>query len=296
MFGSIVEDIKSQFKMGNMITRLIILNVGIWAVMALIKSFTPADSTFYQSLVNALAIPGEPLKLLFRPWTIVTHLFVHGGFWHVFWNMIILYWFGRIVGDLVGDRHILPLFFAGGFAGGLAYFLSYQLMPGIGSYAIGASAAVMALVMAAGRLAPDYIMHLILIGPVKLKFIVLALIFFDILGAGGSNNTGGHIAHLAGIGMGWLFVAQMGSRGSISDRFNGMFNWLGRLFGGSQPRQRPQRSPLTVKYKSDQLSSKSIEEPSIEEQVDAILEKIKKSGFESLTKKEREILAKASKE
>jgi len=264
--------------------------------MALIKSFSPSDSSFYHTLVRYLAIPGDPITLLMRPWTIITHLFVHGGFWHVFWNMIILYWFGRIVGDLVGDRHILPLFFAGGLAGAVAYFLSYQLMPGIGSYAIGASAAVMALVMAAGRLAPDYLMHLILIGPVKLKFIVLALIFFDVLGAGGSINTGGHIAHLAGIGMGWLFVAQMGSRGSISDRFNAVFDWFGGLFGESQQKRRPTHSPLTVQYKSEKLTKVDKDEVSTAEKVDAILDKIKKSGFESLTKTEREILAKASKE
>jgi len=263
--------------------------------MALIKAFTPVDSTFYQTLVNNLAIPGNPMKLLVRPWTFITSIFIHSGFWHVAWNMLVLYWFGRIVGDLVGDRHVLPLFFAGGLAGGVAYVISYQVLP-IGSYALGASAGVMALVMAAGRLAPDYIMNLLLIGPVRLKFIVLALIFFDVLGAGGDSNTGGHIAHLAGVGMGWLFVGQMGSRGSISDRFNAVFDWIANIFNGQNSAKAKSRSPLKVKFKSDKLTKQKPAQETTQEAVDRILEKIKKSGFKSLSAEERDILAKASKE
>jgi len=295
MFKSIVEDIKGQFRMGNMVTRIIILCFFIWAVMALLKSFTPGSSSFYDTLVSYLAIPGAPMKLLVRPWTFITSIFIHAGFWHVAWNMLMLYWFGRIVGDLVGDRHILPLFFAGGLAGGLAYVISYQFLP-LGSYALGASAGVMALVMAAGRIAPDYILNLLLIGPVKLKFVVLALIFFDILGAGGNDNTGGHIAHLAGIGMGWLFVGQMGATGSISDRFNTFFDWVASIFDGSQRERARSKQHLKVQYKSDKLTKKESATISTEEQVDMILDKIKKSGFKSLSAEERDILAKASKE
>ena len=294
MFRSIVDDIQTQFRTGNMITRLIILNIGIWAVMALLKSFSPADSSFYPTLVEYLAIPGDPMTLLLRPWTIITHMFIHADFWHVFWNMIILYWFGRIVGDLVGDKHILPVYFAGGMAGALAYLVSHQLMPGVvGPYALGASAAVMALVMAAGRIAPDYLMHLILIGAVKLKFIVLALVFFDLLGAGGSSNTGGHIAHLAGVAMGWYFVSQMGSRGDLSSRFGAFAQWLGGIFAPATSKP-AKKGNLTVKYKSDRLQKTTDSSDSLEQQVDGILEKIKVSGFESLTKEEREILARAS--
>jgi len=294
MFRSIVDDIQTQFRTGNMITRLIILNIGIWAIMALIKSFTPANSGLYDTIVEYLAIPGDPLTLLFRPWTLITHMFIHGGFWHVFWNMIILYWFGRIVGDLIGDRHILPIYFAGGLAGALAYFVSHQLIPGlVGPYALGASAAVMALVMAAGRIAPDYLMHLILIGAVKLKFIVLALVFFDLLGAGGTSNTGGHIAHLAGVGMGWAFIGQMGRRGDLTDRFQAFAQWISGIF--SPATSRPvKKGNLTVKYKSDRLKKTAADDVSLEQRVDMILEKIKVSGFESLTKEEREILARAS--
>ncbi len=293
MFQSIVEDIKSQFRTGNMITRLIILNIGIWAVMALIKSFSPSA---YVVLLDYTAIPGEPLQLLFRPWTIITHIFIHAGFWHVFWNMMVLYWFGRILGDLIGDRHMLPLYFAGGIIGGLAYFVSYQLMPGyIGAYALGASAAVMALVLAAGRVAPDYIMHLLIIGAVKLKFIVLALLFFDLLGVMGRDNTGGHIAHMAGMAMGWYFISQLGIAGDITARFTGIFGWVTRLFSGRDNRRPRRESPLKVKYRSEKLNKTPQDNTPTTEKVDQILEKIKKSGFESLSAEERDILARASK-
>lgn len=297
MFRSILEDIKMQYRSGHWITRLIMLNIGIWAVMALIKSFTPAGSTFYTTLVEYLAIPGDPLKLLFRPWTIVTHMFIHDGFWHVAMNMLYLYFFGRVVGDLIGDRHILPVYFAGGLAGALAYVVAYQFMPGyIGLYALGASAAVSALVLASGLLAPDYEMRLILIGSVRLKFIVLAVLIFYLIGLGGTNR-GGHIAHLAGMAMGWYFVYQMGRDRDITARFHGLFDWLSRLMGGSSAAPTSRRGNMKVSYKSPEFAAKSSAPApdELQEQVDLILEKIKATGYDSLSKTEKDILYKASK-
>jgi len=297
MFRSIADDIKAQFQSGTMITRLIILNLGIWVFMALLKSFTPGDSNFYQTLVEYLSIPGEPMKLLFRPWTIITHMFIHDGFWHVAMNMLYLYWFGRIVGDMIGDKHMLPIYFSGGLAGALTYAVSYQFLPGIGSYALGASAAVSALVLASGIIAPDYELRLLFLGRVRLKFIVFAILIFYLLGVAGTNR-GGHIAHLAGMAMGWFFVSQIGKKNDITSRFTSFYKNLARLFGGPQQPQKVRRkSPLTVKYKADRKQNKKDVNysPTNQEQVDQILDKIKATGYDSLSKEEKEILFQASK-
>lgn len=293
MFDSVFEDIKRQFQYGNMITKIILLNVLIWAVMALIK-FPPATNGIYSAIVEYLSIPGEHIKLMTRPWTVLTHLFIHRGFWHLFWNMLMLYWFGRIVGDLIGDKHILPLYLLGGLAGAVAYVIAYMVIPlTVGSYALGASAAVMAMVMASGRIAPEYEMRLILIGKVKLKFVVIVILLFDLIGAGGSNNTGGHIAHLAGITMGWVFVGQLGVEKDYSFRINNFLQWF-RSLVTIKKNNSFRKSPLQVKYKSSKLSKK--DNLVSEETVDVILDKIKNGGFNSLSKEERDILAKASKE
>lgn len=296
MFKSIVEDIKGQFATGHMITKLIIINVGIWAFMALIKAFTPGSSSFYEILVSYLAIPGEPIKLLLRPWTIITHMFVHDGFGHVLWNMIYLYFFGRIVGEMIGDRHILPVYFASGLFGALAYFTWYQIMPvSIGAYAVGSSAAVSGLVLASGLIAPDYEINFFGFFRIRLKFIVLAVLLFYIIGLR-SANQGGHVAHLAGMVMGFIFFRQLGGNKDISYRFNTFFDWITSLFDGSQREKARSKQHLKVKFKSDKLAKNETVSISTEEQVDLILDKIKKSGFKSLTTEERDILAKASKE
>ena len=254
MFKSIIDDIKYSFKTGNMVTRLIILNLAIFVVFALLQAFTPSGSTFFEKFRSFFALPGDPVKLLLRPWTLITHMFVHAGFFHVAWNMLFLYWFGRIVGDLLGDRRILPLYLLGGLIGAFAYILSYQLMPGnlIGQYAVGASAAVMAIVVTAGAVAPDYIMRLILIGDVKLKYIVLFILLMDIIGATGNINTGGHIAHLGGAFFGLMFVRQLREGTDFTEPVSQLLEKISSWFGGMSydTNAKRKKSSLSVKYKT----------------------------------------------
>ena len=296
MFESILDDIKNSFRSGHMITRLIIINVAIFVVTALLDAFAP---TFYQgTLVHWIAVPGDPISLLLKIWTIITYMFVHDGLSHIFWNMLILYWFGRIVGDLIGDKHILPIYISGGLAGAIAYILSYYFLLGVvGSYMVGASAAIMSLVIIAGMLNPDKELRLILIGPVKIKFIILVFILMDLIFIGKNSNTGGHIAHIGGMVMGWVYFNQIGRPNDLEPRINGMLSWLSRLLGNGY--SSGNRSPLTVKYKSDKLKSmkdhRSDTDASMQAKVDAILDKIKKKGYDSLTDVEKETLYQASK-
>jgi len=294
MFASIIDDIKETFRSGNMITRLIIINVSIFVVTALTNAFAPS---FYQgTLVHWIAVPGDPISLLFKPWTILTYMFVHGGLGHIFWNMLFLYWFGRIVGDMIGDKHILPIYIVGGLAGAVVYILSYYFLIGeVGTYMVGASAAIMALVIIAGRINPEKELRLILIGPVRIKFVILAFILMDLIFIGKNSNTGGHIAHIGGMVMGWLYFNQIGQGNDLEKRINGVFDWLGGLFSSS-PRR---KSPLKVKFKSDKIKTmsehRSGQNDSMQQEVDEILDKIKRNGYESLTDVEKETLYQASK-
>jgi len=295
MFNSIIQDIKQSFRSGNMLTRLIIINIGVFMVTALIDAFGP---TFYRSYVlEFIALPSPISAFIFRPWTMFTHIFVHDGLWHLIWNMLIFYWFARIVGDLIGDRHILPLYLLGGLAGGIGVLMSYQIFPHlIGQYAIGASAAVMAIVIVAGIINPDHEIRLLFLGNVKIKFIILFIIFMDLIGIGKNSNTGGHIAHISGMLMGWLYMSQLGKGNDLGLRVNNFLDSIASIFTTNDKRTR--KSPLTVKYKSDKVKSmrdhKTSQSDNMQNQVDIILDKIKQKGYDSLTDVEKEVLYKAS--
>lgn len=296
MFASILDDIKSNFRSGHMITRLIMINVGIFVITALMGSFAP---DFYNgTFVKWIAVPGDPVSLLYKPWTILTYMFVHDGFGHIFWNMLFLYWFGRIVGDMIGDKHILPIYIIGGLAGAIAYVVSYYFVINVvGSIMVGASASIMALVIIAGRINPEKELNLLLIGRVKIKWVILALILMDLVFIGKNSNTGGHIAHIGGMIMGWVYYSQIGEENDLETRMNRLFDWIGSLFTfNTAPRR---KSPLTVKYKSDKIKNMSEyradSEEVMQQKVDAILDKIKKKGYDSLTDIEKETLYQASK-
>lgn len=285
MLRSVYQDVREAFISGNMIVRIIIVNVALYMILALTQALFP---TFFNSIFPYIALPGNVLELVYKPWTLLTHMFSHTGFFHMAWNMLILYWFGNIVGDLIGDKRIAPLYFLGGLAGALLYILSFYLLPTVAPRALGASAAVLSIVFAAVAVAPDYRVHLILLGPVKIKFIGLFILFFDLLGATSQVNAGGHIGHLGGTLFGFLFIYLLRKGVDLSD-WNSIF-----------PVKKPQKQrKLRVEYKAPVLErKKSPSKPAtpLEDEIDRILEKIKQKGYDNLTSDEKETLHKASKE
>ncbi|MEM9917456.1 MAG: rhomboid family intramembrane serine protease [Bacteroidota bacterium] len=309
MFASLWEDVKREFSRGNMVTQLIILNVAFFVVVNLFKLFsrlgTSSGEPFRQAL-EWFMISSDLGYLLTHPWTLITSMFLHEGFMHILFNMLFLYWFGRIVGDLIGDRHILPLYLLGGLVGNIAFVLSANLLGyggGAGVFALGASGAVMAIVLASAVLAPEYMMYLLLIGPVKLKYIVAVLVFLDLIGIADNINTGGHFAHLGGAFFGWLFVVQLRKGNDFSVPINKVVYGIRDFFRNffSSLRGKPKGPRVAYRNKKRWGSRKphavSDDEESLshQEKLDAILEKIKKSGYENLTAEEKEFLFKASK-
>lgn len=305
MFDSIWEDVKREFRHGNMISRLVIVNLAFFIGIYLIKLGLVLAAGFQNapdmlSILRYISLSSSWWFTFTHPWVILTHMFVHLGFFHFLFNMLFLYWFGRIVGDLIGDHRIVPLYLLGGLAGAAAFLLTAPFIYPGGSPvpAWGASAGVMAIVVASGVLAPDYLIRLILIGDVRLKYVVGVLLLLDLIGLANLDNTGGHLGHLGGAFMGFFFVRQLQKGRDLSEPVNRFFDKLLEFL--SSLRHPKRRNPQVVYKNSDrrakgkgQAASDS-EQLSHQEKVDTILDKIKKSGYDSLSDEEKSFLFNAS--
>ena len=298
MFKSILEDFKGVFRSGNMLSKIIVVNVIVFVVVNLLfvidMNSSKDPSSFANIILRKISMVSDPWSYIKQFWGLVTHIFVHKAFGHIFWNMLLLYWFGRIVGDFLNDRRVLPLYLLGGIAGGIAYFLYAQVVGGE-SQAMGASAAVMCMLMVAATTSPDYTLRLILIGPVKLKYVALVLLFLDVVGVGGSVNTGGHIAHLGGAFFGVFYVYLLRKGTDLTDPIKKVIEKITSI---NQPKSRKTpRSTFTV-YKnttSTDKASKSKGTFSQQGELDRILDKINANGYDKLTAEEKEFLYQASK-
>jgi len=321
MFTSIWDDVKREFSSGNMVTRLIIVNIAVFVVVNLVKlgysissGGEPSHVNGFDNFLHLFCMSSDGMYTLTHPWVPFTSMFLHEGFWHILWNMLFLFWFGKIVGGFIGDRHILPLYLLSGLAGGLAFYLSDNLIYEQTNFALGASGAVNGIILASAVIVPDYIMRLLFIGDVKLKYIVAVLIFLDMIAIADNINTGGHFAHLGGALFGWLYVSQLRSGGvdmskpvnAVIGAFQGFFQNIVNLFTGKKNKlrveyknpknkpSRPRRSGATFGRAKGNAKSDT-QDLSHQERVDAILDKIKQNGYESLTAEEKEFLFNASK-
>ncbi len=221
-------------------------------------------------------------KLLTNFWTPVTYMFMHAGVFHILFNMLWLYWFGQIFEEYLGKKRTLGLYLMGGLAGAFLFVVCYNTLPyfthsaaALGPPLVGASASVTAIIIATATLLPDYTISLILIGPVKLKWLALFFIVIDFLGIVGPN-AGGEIAHLGGALIGFVYIKQL-QKGH---------DWIAAIANVFKPRPK-------LKVVSKNSSGKSGGKPR-QEEIDLILDKISQSGYDSLSKQEKEILFRAS--
>ncbi len=289
MIQSIIDDIRLQLRHGNMITRIILINLFIFLGILLVKILTPGNA-FETKLVSWLAWPGAFGQLIKQPWSVLTYMFLHEGIWHLAWNMLMFYWFGRIFGDLLGDKRVLPLYILGGLVGGLSYFIFAQFASG-NSVALGASAAVMSIIVATAWVAPEYNLRLLLLGDVKLKYIVAFLVILDIFMISEANNTGGRISHLGGALFGAFYIRALNLGVDLTAGLSRMIDsWF---HNSSIPRKAPMK--VIQLAQRDRPKSSSPDERNLEVLVDSILDKIKDQGYESLTVEEKDILYRASK-
>lgn len=309
VFRSIRDDITYAFSNGNMVARLVIINFAVFALVNLLhfllwlvlRGDREATNEVFNTVLNWLCMPGD-WRLLWHFWAPVTSIFLHEGFWHFLNNIIGLYLFGTIVGNLIGNRRVLPIYLLGGLVGNALYFLSAQMPQfNVGYYALGASGAIMALAGTALVLAPDYRVMLFLLGEVKLKYIVLVIVLLDLVGIANQSNTGGHAAHIGGFLFGCFFVYRLRDGKDMSEGVNnivdpikGWFSIRSRRNTPTRRRRQPVMKATTFgKPKGNNVSDQA--NYSFQERLDAILDKIKQHGYESLTQEEKDFLYQASK-
>lgn len=310
MFDSIWKDVKKEFSYGNMVTRIIFVNIGVFLFVYLVKlilrivhggdaSFDPA----FENFSNFLSISGNLFFDLTHPWVFFTHMFLHFGFFHILWNMLFLYWFGRIVGDFIGNQRVLPLYLLGGLAGAMAYLVFANLAYDGQGFAYGASGAVNAIVVAAAVISPDYIIRLLFFGDVKLKFIAAIVVLSSLIGIANLDNPGGNIAHLGGALFGWFFILKLREGTDLSIGVNRILDKIVNLYKGvpEMAKANTRKGPRMA-YKNPNkrqargnAASDTVVDLSHQEKIDVILDKIKKSGYESLSAEEKEFLFNASK-
>lgn len=291
---SFLNELKQTIRQSGKVTyEFIAINVGLFLIFNIVFIFerlifrTGVIELFYQKY---LFLPGSLENLVTRPWTLITYMFLHAGIWHILINMLFLFWFGRLLEEYLGRKKVLSLYFLGGIAGGILYIISYNIFPYLQDqldYAllVGASASVMAILVASATLLPDYTFFLLLLGPVKLKYIALVLVILDFLSIAGSN-PGGMIAHLGGALFGFLFIKQLRKGNDYSKPFMKVVDGLGSLF--------KKKPALKVKYTNKSKRSAPARPVSKQDEIDAILDKISKSGYESLSAEEKNKLFRAS--
>ncbi len=300
MANPIIEDIKIKIRNGNPITRLIIINVAVFLIISVLRilSFLSGESSVFVTIEeftqNNLSLPISFIGILYKPWTLITYMFTHIQVMHIFWNMIMLYWFSTILSGYTSIKKIIPLYLLGGITGAFISILLITFVPAfhnfIGTPMVGASAGVTAVVVASAALVPNYIMNMLFIGPVKLIYVALFVLFIDTLNVASYSNIGGNLSHLGGALMGYIFIVQYKKGRDLSSGINKFFDWITGIFKISS------KSKLKVAYKRHVPDEEyNYNKKVTQQQIDIILDKISRSGYESLNKSEKETLFKASK-
>ena len=285
----IVDEIKLSFKNGSYLTKLIYINIAVWVLVRLIFVGYKLSGSDDSLMLSWLALPASFGLFVSRPWTLITYMFLHFEFFHVLFNILWLYWFGKIFLEYHNQQKLLSLYLIGGFSGGLAFMLAYNLIPVFQKsipevQLLGASASVIAIVIAIAVYVPNHLIHLVFIGPVKIKWIAFVSVLLYLINLSG-NNAGGDFAHLGGALWGWIYMSQLISKRNITGRFDRM---LETFFSWFRPRRK-----LKIKYNSPNSDyDYNRRKVSQQEEINLILDKIGKSGYDSLTFDEREMLFK----
>jgi membrane associated rhomboid family serine protease len=301
---SFLDRFKSFFGSKSALPKLILINVIIWVLIRFLGVFaflfsspgTDSSASLFSFMTQWLAVPADLGILLLKPWTPFTYMFLHIDFWHLLFNMLWLFWFGQIFLQYLNNRQLVFTYISGGVAGAFLFIIFYNVFPAFESalpaaLALGASASVLAIVVAIAFYVPNYSIYLLLIGPVKIKYVALFTIVIDFFMIR-SGNAGGHIAHLGGAALGFIYISLLSKGMDFSTPFS--FKRIGGIFGSFQTRK---HKPFRNVYTSDKpLTDEeyNYQKAMNQKKIDSILEKIKRSGYDSLSKEEKELLFSSS--
>ncbi|MCM1517994.1 MAG: rhomboid family intramembrane serine protease [Pseudoflavonifractor sp.] len=298
----IIDTLRYHYTTGSMLIKLIFINVGVFMLLrvgALVCALSGISDAWFLHWVE---LPSSPALLVRMPWTLLTYMFAQYDALHILFNMLWFYWFGQIFMLTDTSRRMVALYIYGGIAGAALFMAAYNLLPafhGTMGWLIGSSASVIAIVTATAIAHPDYKVGLLFFGEVSLKWIAIVTIGIDLLSIGGSN-AGGHVAHLGGAAMGALYGYMLNNERDITKPFNKLMDTIANALKAiSTPRHHPNGSrhggPTSSHKASYGSKNASSSNAKAESTLDEILDKIKKSGYTSLTADEKRRLFEASK-
>jgi membrane associated rhomboid family serine protease len=288
-------ELKRLIEDGDMLTRLIVVNVLVFVVVLFINIFQFLfQSNFAHRILYWFTLPAFLPDLVTRPWTLITYMFLHEGVFHLIFNLLWLYFGGLIFLNFFSEKQLLGTYISGGLAGGVLYIISYNLFPVFETVLPaatnrGASAAVMAIIIAAATYAPGYPVRLFFVLEVKLWVVAVIAVLFDLAGIERSN-AGGHIAHLGGAIFGYLMAKSFDLGVDITHWIYDFSDYLQVLFG----KKKKLRKVYSKKGYTNVYSR--YQHMSDQERLDQILDKISMSGYDSLSKEEKEFLFKIGKQ
>lgn len=282
---SFINDIKLRYKTGNIVEKLIFINIGVFVLALLLSVIFGLYKSQGDFIFDWFALDYSFDSLLTKPWTLISYGFLHAGFLHIIFNLIALYFIGNLFIQYFTQKQLLNFYLLGTFFGGILFIVSHNYFPlfeGTKPQLVGASAGISAVFIGIATYIPNYQLKIRFIGFVKLWHIAAIWVSLDVLGLIG-GNAGGHFAHIGGALFGFLYVNQASNKEiKIWDKISSLFT--------------SKKKPLKTVYKSGKkAASKSKTNNLTQQQIDGILDKISKSGYDSLTKAEKDFLFKQGK-
>lgn len=302
--ADIISDLKDKFRRGDIVTQLIFINVGIFIITALTKLVLHLFNKSAVFIDLYTSLPADFEAIAKTPWTIITYMFMHAGILHLFFNMLVLYWFGRFFLNFFSAKHLRGLYFLGGIMGGLFFVAAYHIFPVFqdaiySSRLTGASASVLALVIAVATKAPSHNIRLLLVGSIRLKYLALFIVVLNLITITG-DNPGGQIAHLGGALSGYLFVVALSKGWDLTRWINAVLDIPYTL--RDKYRKMKERKKQKMKIVKDKSFTKrtadyqyNSNKKASAEEIDRILDKIKESGYTNLSEEEKRKLFDAGK-
>lgn len=298
MSNPVIDELKREFRQGSVLIRLIFINIAVFlainiAALVFWLLNIPANSGCFEEvffLTYWISVPADLPQLLMRPWTLITYMFTHEGLMHILFNLLVFYFAGKIFLMYLNEKRLLSTYIFGGLAGALFFILSYNIFPIFNesvdcAICLGASASVMAVMIAIATFVPNLEVSLILFGSVRLKYIAIIYVVVDIISIK-SGNAGGHIAHLGGALWGYFYIQQYKRGRDLSFSFNKIVDSISAIFKRSRMRVEHKKPVSDSEYNKDKAKR--------QKKIDEILDKISKSGYDSLSREEKDFLFKAS--
>ena len=287
---STFDNLKYKFQRFTIAEKLIVLNVIFFVIPFFLKTLFYLFNIPSTTFLSWFHLLPSFTEVLYRPWTLITYSFLHGSFMHILWNMILLYFVSRMYLNLFSEQQFLKNYLLGVLVGGLVFLIGYNLFPvfnGMYPPLVGASAGVMAVLIFVATYTPNQEVRLLFIN-VKLQYIGIALVVVDILQIP-NGNAGGRLAHLGGAFIGFLYANQLQKGNDIGSGLDRIWNFISSLFVAKKAKN------MHTVHRSETVSKNKTKNGQ-QQKIDAILDKISTSGYESLTQEEKDFLFRAGKD